>query len=175
MVRSLESNSLDVVRGKIALAILALLALLAVILAGYSPAMAQAACHREGDMVRCDDGRTGTFRGEAILWPDGTQSRLAPPSPSVIIGHKDSVEIGQGVFVGNGRGGVVPLKLAKVDPAGDSGRAGGAFSLLFVAPKGSWLPQAIYPVTHPARGAMEIFLVPVGPMQGGNGYQAVFT
>ena len=72
-------------------------------------------------------------------------------------------------------GGVVPLKLAKVDPAGDSGRAGGAFSLLFVAPKGSWLPQAIYPVTHPARGAMEIFLVPVGPMQGGNGYQAVFT
>jgi hypothetical protein len=72
-------------------------------------------------------------------------------------------------------GGVVRLKLVKADPAGDSGRAGGAFALLFVAPKGPWLPQAIYPVTHPALGIMEIFLVPVGPMQGGNGYQAVFT
>ena len=72
--------------------------------------------------------------------------------------------------------GVVPLKLAKVDPAGDSGRAGGAFSLIFVAPKGPWLPQAIYPVKHPALGAMmEIFLVPIGPRQDGNGYQAVFT
>ena len=71
--------------------------------------------------------------------------------------------------------GVVPLKLAKVDPAGDSGRAGGAFSLTFVAPKGPWLPQAIYPVKHPVLGVMEIFLVPVGPASGGNGYQAVFT
>ena len=72
-------------------------------------------------------------------------------------------------------GGVVPLKLAKVDPAGASGRAGGAFSLIFVAPKGPWLPQGIYPVPHPVLGVMEIFLVPVGPASGGNGYQAVFT
>jgi hypothetical protein len=72
-------------------------------------------------------------------------------------------------------GGAAPLKLVKADPAGDSGRAGGAFSLLFVAPKGPFLPQAIYPLTHPTLGIMEIFLVPVGPMQGGNGYQAIFT
>ena len=72
-------------------------------------------------------------------------------------------------------GGVVPLKLVKVDPAGDSGRAGGAFSLIFVAPKGPWLPQAIYPVQHPALGMMEIFLVPIGPLSGGNGYQAIFA
>jgi hypothetical protein len=72
-------------------------------------------------------------------------------------------------------GGVVPLKLAKVDPAGDSGRAGGAFSLTFVAPKGPWLAQAVYPVKHPALGMMEIFVVPVGPRQDGNGYQAIFT
>jgi hypothetical protein len=71
--------------------------------------------------------------------------------------------------------GVVPLKLAKVDAVGDSGRAGGAFSLIFVAPKGPWHPQAIYPVTHPVLGLMEIFLVPVGPRQDGNGYQAIFT
>jgi len=72
-------------------------------------------------------------------------------------------------------GGVVPLKLVKVDAAGASGRAGGAFSLLFAAPQGAWLPQAIYPVKHPALGTIEIFLVPIGPTQGGNGYQAVFA
>jgi hypothetical protein len=71
--------------------------------------------------------------------------------------------------------GVVPLKLVKVDPAGDSGREGGAFSLIFVGPKGPWVPQAIYPVRHPDLGIMEIFLVPIGPTQGGNGYQAIFT
>ena len=71
--------------------------------------------------------------------------------------------------------GAVPLKLAKVDPVGNSGRAGGAFSLIFVAPGGPWLPQGIYPVRHPASGMMEIFLVPIGPTQGGNGYQAIFT
>ncbi|MBR1164845.1 hypothetical protein JQ569_37400 [Bradyrhizobium elkanii] len=70
---------------------------------------------------------------------------------------------------------VVALKLAKVEPAGNSGRPGGAFSLLFAAPKEAWLPQAIYPVRHPALGVMEIFLVPVGPLGDGNGYQAVFT
>jgi hypothetical protein len=71
--------------------------------------------------------------------------------------------------------GVVPLKLVEVDHVGESGRAGGAFSLLFSAPKGPVLPQAIYPVGHPALGMMEIFLVPIGPLAGGNGYQAIFT
>src|SRR5258708_2479330 len=72
-------------------------------------------------------------------------------------------------------GGAVPLMLVKVAPAGASGREGGAFALLFVAPQGPWLPQGTYPVTHPALGTMEIFLVPVGPTQGGNGYDATFT
>ncbi|QIG96692.2 MULTISPECIES: DUF6916 family protein [unclassified Bradyrhizobium] len=71
--------------------------------------------------------------------------------------------------------GVVALKLAKVEPAGSSGRPGGAFSLLFAGPKGAWLPQAIYSVQHPALGMMEIFLVPIGPVADGNGYQAIFT
>jgi hypothetical protein len=71
--------------------------------------------------------------------------------------------------------GVVPLKLVKVDHVGESGRAGGAFSLLFSAPKGPVLSQAIYPVMHPSLGTMEIFLVPVGPVAGGNAYQAIFT
>jgi hypothetical protein len=68
-----------------------------------------------------------------------------------------------------------PLKLVKVEKIGDSRRAGGAFSLLFAAPADTRLPQAIYPVTHPSLGVMEIFLVPIGPLSGGTGYQAIFT
>jgi hypothetical protein len=71
--------------------------------------------------------------------------------------------------------GVVPLKLAKTESYGQATREGGAFSLLFVGPAGPWLPQAIYPVKHPALGTMEIFLVPTGPSHGGNGYHAAFT
>ncbi len=69
---------------------------------------------------------------------------------------------------------VVPLTLTNVEASGASGRAGGAFSLLFVAPQGPWLSQAIYSIKHPSLGMMEIFLVPVGPLPGGNGYQADF-
>ena len=71
------------------------------------PAMAQA-CTREGPVVTCDDGRRGLLSGDAIIWPDGTRSSLSP-HPSVIIGNKSSVIVGQGVFVGHGKG-VVPLE-----------------------------------------------------------------
>jgi len=56
----------------------------------------------------------------------------------------------------------MPLKLVTAEASGSTGRAGGVFSLLFVAPSGPWLPQATYPVKHPTRGTMEIFLVPIG-------------
>jgi hypothetical protein len=79
------------------------------------------------------------------------------------------------VFELHSADGMVPLKLAKTGSYGQAAREGGAFSLLFVTPAGPWLPQAIYPVKHPALGLMEIFLVPTGPTQGGNGYHAVFT
>lgn len=70
-------------------------------------AMAQN-CTRAGDAVTCDDGRRGLLSGDAIIWPDGTRSSLASPHPSVIIGNKSSVVVGQGVFVGQGKG-VVPM------------------------------------------------------------------
>ena len=79
------------------------------------------------------------------------------------------------VFEMTSPGGRMPLQLAKADAAGQARREGGAFSLLFVAPAGPWLPQATYPVRHPVLGMMDIFLVPVGPVSGGNGYHAVFT
>ena len=82
--------------------------LMSAIAAGYAgPALAQA-CSRQGVDVSCDDGRRGILAGDAIIWPDGTRSSLTSPHPSVIIGNKSSVIVGQGVFVGQGKG-VVPL------------------------------------------------------------------
>ena len=46
---------------------------------------------------------------------------------------EDFAPHGDGVFEMQTADGVVPLKLETVAPAGASGRAGGAFSLLFVA------------------------------------------
>ena len=89
-----------------------LLAILVSAFAGAAagPAMAQA-CTRQGTDVTCDDGRRGIFAGDAIVWADGTRSRLASPHPSVIIGNKSSVVIGPGVFAGSGNGkGMVPME-----------------------------------------------------------------
>jgi hypothetical protein len=84
--------------------------LLSAISAGHAgPAMAQA-CTRQGADVSCDDGRRGVWSGDAIIWADGTRSSLTSPHPSVIIGNKSSVIVGPGVFVGNGKGGMVPME-----------------------------------------------------------------
>jgi hypothetical protein len=81
-------------------------ALLAIV-AGLPAARADQ-CTRQGVEVTCDDGRKGIFQGDAILWPDGTHSRLKAHD-SVIIGHKESVVVGPGVFVGQGNG-MVPME-----------------------------------------------------------------
>ena len=73
------------------------------------PAMAQA-CSHEGPLVTCDDGRRGAWSGDAIIWADGTKSSLNSPHPSVIIGNKSSVIVGQGVFVGGQGKGMVPME-----------------------------------------------------------------
>jgi hypothetical protein len=67
------------------------------------------------------------------------------------------------------------LELVEIRRLGDSGREGGAFSLLFRAPSGPFLPQAIYAIEHPALGTLDLFIVPIGPIPGGNGYEAIFT
>jgi len=68
------------------------------------------ACSRTGLDVACEDGRRGVLSGDAIIWTDGTRSSKASPHPSVIIGNKSSVQVGPGVFVGDGTGkGSVPL------------------------------------------------------------------
>jgi hypothetical protein len=79
----------------------------AIVAGGAVSARAQACTRRGRQCVTCDDGRRGLLSGDAIIWPDGTRSSLSP-HPSVIIGNKPSVRVGQGVFVGQGKG-VVPL------------------------------------------------------------------
>jgi hypothetical protein len=76
--------------------------------AGAGAALAQA-CTRQGTDVSCNDGRHGIFSGDAIIRADGTRSSLTSPHPSVIIGNKSSVIVGQGVLVGHGKG-VAPLE-----------------------------------------------------------------
>ena len=77
----------------------------AISLACALPSMAQT-CTRQGNDVTCDDGKRGIFADDAIIWADGTRSSLTSPHPSVIIGNKSSVIVGQGVMVGRGSGSV---------------------------------------------------------------------
>jgi hypothetical protein len=84
------------------------LALLSAALCGAGAAQAQN-CTRLGTDVTCDDGRRGILSGDAIIWADGTRSSRVNPHPSVVVGNKSSVIIGQGVMVGSGKG-VVPME-----------------------------------------------------------------
>jgi hypothetical protein len=67
------------------------------------------------------------------------------------------------------------FKLAEVRKLGRAKREGGAFSLIFVTGSGPFLRQGVYPLEHPTIGKLDIFLVPLGPVEGGNSYEAVFT
>jgi 2-polyprenyl-6-methoxyphenol hydroxylase-like FAD-dependent oxidoreductase len=87
----------------------ALAVAMAAIVAGSAGSALAQACTRAGVDVTCDDGRRGVFSGDAIIWADGTRSSLASPHPGVIVGNKSSVIVGQGVFVGQGKG-VVPME-----------------------------------------------------------------
>ena len=82
--------------------------LAAMVAGSVAPALAQS-CSKQSVDVSCDDGRRGILSGDAIIWADGTRSSLTSPHPSVIIGNKSSVVVGQGVFVGKGKG-VVPME-----------------------------------------------------------------
>jgi hypothetical protein len=69
----------------------------------------------------------------------------------------------------------ISFKLMQVEQLGTALREGGAFSLLFTSPPGPFLPQAIYPIGHPDLGTLELFVVPLGPKDGSNQYQVIFT
>jgi 2-polyprenyl-6-methoxyphenol hydroxylase-like FAD-dependent oxidoreductase len=84
----------------------AIIALVAFAVTWSSETAIAQSCTRQGVDVTCDDGRRGVFAGDAIVWADGTRSNLASPHPGVVVGNKSSVIVGQGVFVGHGKGSV---------------------------------------------------------------------
>jgi hypothetical protein len=94
-------------------------------------------------------------------------SSLKPADFEPHLGHEFTIET-------NGKR--LDLKLAEVERAGAAVREGGAFSLMFrSAPTDPILPQGIYPVQHPVLGTHELFIVPLGPKDGANRYQVIFT
>jgi hypothetical protein len=66
---------------------------------------------------------------------------------------------------------VTRLSAATEAPAGRRG----AFSLVFRSPLPGHVPQAIYTLEHVALGALDLFLVPIGPREGGMCYEAIFS
>ncbi len=66
---------------------------------------------------------------------------------------------------------VVRLAVATEAPGGRRG----AFSLVFRSPLPGHVPQAIYTLEHPALGPLALFLVPIGPRDGGMCYEAIFN
>lgn len=67
------------------------------------------------------------------------------------------------------------FKLVEVRKLGQAVREGGAFSLLFMTPPGPFLRQGTYPLDNPSLGQLNLFIVPLGPKDGGNSYEVVFT
>jgi hypothetical protein len=82
-----------------------------------------------------------------------------------------------------GSGDVFELELIAADTIGESHRPASPgiraqpFSLIFKGPSDRLLPQQIYPIEHPTRGTLGIFLVPLGPEGESNSlhYQAIFN
>jgi hypothetical protein len=70
------------------------------------------------------------------------------------------------------------LQLLSAEAATHGGHRASArppFSLIFGGPLEPLLPQRIYSLQHPALGVLEIFLVPIGPDESGQRYQAIFS
>ena len=93
-------------------------------------------------------------------------SSLKPADFEPHIGHAFAIEAD---------GKQLDLKLAEVERLGAAVREGGAFSLTFLAAPGPFLPQGLYAIRHPALGTLELFIVPLGPKDGSNSYQVIFT
>ena len=49
------------------------------------------------------------------------------------------------------------------------------FSLIFIGPASSCLPQRLYELSHSQMGNIERFLVPLGPDKTGMRYEAAFS
>lgn len=75
--------------------------------------------------------------------------------------------------------GELELCLTEVTPLSTASAAPGTprtpFALYFHGPSSPWARQATYRLENGSLGAVEIFLVPLGPDERGMRYEAVFT
>jgi hypothetical protein len=78
-------------------------------------------------------------------------------------------------FTLSGPAGAMEITLTNVHELGASLRERKAFSVHFLGPAQPIMPQSIYRLENPAMGPLDIFLVPLGPRDGGMRYEAVFT
>ncbi len=67
------------------------------------------------------------------------------------------------------------VELVEVTESANPGRARAQFALLFRGGPDPPLPQRIYRVEHDELGPLDLFLVPLGPDDVGQRYEAVFT
>ncbi|MEM8696428.1 MAG: hypothetical protein AAGE05_10445 [Pseudomonadota bacterium] len=67
------------------------------------------------------------------------------------------------------------LRLIEIVRKGQGERMGGSFSLLWQSDTDMILPQGSYVLEHGDLGQLELFIVPVGEMDGGVHYEAIFT
>ncbi len=92
-----------------------------------------------------------------------------------------SGRIGERFRIDADESGVLEAELVEATaPAGaagsPSGRPGGRnpFSLVFRGPAEPVLPQRTYRFEHETLGALDLFIVPIGPDESGMQYEAVF-
>lgn len=84
--------------------------------------------------------------------------------------------IGERFRLSAGDGHAMDAKLIEATPLGASVRGGRQpFSIVFLGPAAPVWPQRIYRVEHEALDPLDLFLVPIGPRDGGMMYEAVFT
>ena len=72
----------------------------------------------------------------------------------------------------------IALELVSVTDLGAARQEGmrRPFSLLFLGPvSNQYLPQGTYRLQHEQMGALDLFIVPLGPQQGRMRYEAIFT
>jgi Domain of unknown function (DUF6916) len=75
-------------------------------------------------------------------------------------------------------GATLAFELIVAEALGGQARSGHnrqPFHLIFRGPPAPLLPQRIYALHHAAIGLLEIFLVPIGPDDRGQCYEAVFS
>jgi hypothetical protein len=87
-----------------------------------------------------------------------------------------ATRIGERFQISAGEGHAIAANLIEAAPLGASARGGRQpFSLVFLGPLSPVWAQRIYRVEHDALGSGDLFLVPIGPRDGGMQYQAIFT